>query len=121
MASNKKHNQPTVKVEPVEEVINEAVETNPETIDAVEEDKKTPKPAMPKKEFREDAKSSSILHEGTVYNCMKLNVRNGPSKDTPVLYTITAGSKIVVKDTDNNEWYKIPGQGYVMKKFVSLR
>lgn len=118
MANNKKYNKPTVKVEPIEEVTNEVVETNPETIDAVKEDKKTP---APKKEFREDAKSSGILHEGTVYNCMKLNVRKGPSKDTPVLYTITADSKIVVKDTDNNEWYKIPGQGYVMKKFISLR
>lgn len=118
MANNKKYNKPTVKVEPIEEVTNEVVETNPETIDAVEEDKKTP---LPPKEFREDAKSSSILHEGTVYNCMKLNVRKGPSKDTPVLYTITAGSKIVVKDTNDKEWYKIPGQGYVMKKFISLR
>ena len=118
MASNKKYNKPTVKVEPVETITNEVVETKPETIEAVKEDNKKP---MPQKEIKEDVKSSAVLHEGTVYNCMKLNVRKGPSKDTPVLYTITAGSKIVVKDTNNDEWFKIPGQGYVMKKFISLK
>ena len=119
MANNKKYNKTTTKVEPVDTVIADTVEeTKTEIIEADKEDKKTP---SPKKEIKEDAKSSGNLREGVVYNCMKLNVRKGPSKDTAVLHTIASGSKVFVKETGDAEWFKIPGQGYVMKKFISLK
>lgn len=71
-------------------------------------------------EPKQQEEPESAMHKGLVINCMKLNVRKGPGKEFPVVETIMVGKKVVVKDVHDDEWFKIPGKGYVMKKFISI-
>lgn len=103
--------QVDVEMEETEETTEDLEEIN----DAEDETEETAE-----EEPKQQEEPESAIHKGLVINCMKLNVRKGPGKEFPVVETIMVGKKIVVKDIGNDEWFKIPGKGYVMKKFISI-
>ena len=56
-----------------------------------------------------------------VVNCSKLNIRRGPSIDTTSLCIVEGGSKLDIKQF-NEEWLKVLTEdgisGYCMRKFI---
>lgn len=61
--------------------------------------------------------------EYVVYNCERLNIRSEPKKDAPVLFITTAGTRLNVKEVEN-EWAHVftkdrkPKEGYAMVSFL---
>lgn len=136
MSSKKKHNyiQPeNVSPEVTEEEVLNSVDNTAETEEIVPEDSKedesndveetkaVEEPQAPVVENNNTNEKSESLLKGVVVNCIRLNVRKGPGKENLVVTTIPEGNVIVVKECDNPDWYKIPGKGYVMKKFIKLK
>lgn len=61
--------------------------------------------------------------EGVVVNCLKLNVRDEPSKDAKVVCVLDAMTEIKIDVTKSTpDWFKITtaigAEGYCMRKFV---
>ena len=108
-------------IETTEVVAEAAEEPTEETTEKVEAAKEDTKPEPAPKEEVEDEKSSNPVYSGVVTGCAKLNVRKGPGKDFPVVRTLPVDTKVVVKDCGSDEWYKIPGQGFVMKAFITIK
>jgi uncharacterized protein YgiM (DUF1202 family) len=61
---------------------------------------------------------------GTVFGCMKLNVRKDPNINADILFTIDKDTEVTI-DTEEStaEWYKVfvnDQEGFCMKKYISL-
>lgn len=104
----------------LEQELEEQVDTENEDFEEETDVETDAEEETAEEEPKQQEEPESAMHKGIVINCMKLNVRKGPGKEFPVVETIMAGKKIVVKDIDNDEWFKIPGKGFVMKKFISI-
>lgn len=107
---------PELEEKETEEVEAEDVEETAETKEP--ETTEAPVVEEPKAQVKEEP---IPMHEGLVVNCMKLNIRKGPGKEYTVHETIPVGKKVIVRDCENPEWFKIPGKGYVMKKFIKIK
>lgn len=62
---------------------------------------------------------------GFVANCLKLNIRKGPSKDAEILQVVEKGAMLVVNPGSSTEgWYKVRTEsgvkGFCMKDFVTI-
>lgn len=62
---------------------------------------------------------------GVVIDCAKLNVRELPNPDAPVVTIIKASSKVLVDETEStDDFYKVCTEtgieGYCMKKFIAV-
>lgn len=69
-----------------------------------------------KEDVKKEVKKQSIT--GTVIGG-SLNVRTAPNGD--IISSIKDGTKVVIVDESNPEWFKIESpEGYVMKKFVRI-
>lgn len=121
--SNKRNKNVNPELEQeLEEQVDVETEETEETAKDLEEANNTDVEAedTTEEESKPQEEPESAMHKGLVINCMKLNVRTGPGKEFPVAETIMAGKKVVVKEVHNDEWFKIPGKGFVMKKFISI-
>ena len=73
--------------------------------------------------FCEDAAQNMI---GVVTDCLKLNIRENPSKDSRVVTIVTYLDELEVDMGDSNDdWYAVCTatgiEGFCMKKFVAVR
>lgn len=62
---------------------------------------------------------------GVVTDCLKLNVREKPDKDSGIVCEITASTELVIYENESTEeFYKICTysgiEGYCMKKFITI-
>ena len=62
---------------------------------------------------------------GVVTDCLKLNVRTKPDKDSDIVCEITASTNLVIDEEESTEeFYKICTysgvEGYCMKKFITI-
>ena len=62
---------------------------------------------------------------GVVSGCIKLNVRKGASKETDPVNVISKGTKVIITEVVNEEWFKITTangkiNGYCMAEFISV-
>ena len=74
-------------------------------------------------EFCEDAARNVI---GVVTDCLKLNVREKPTKDSRVVTVVTCLDELEIDMGDSNDdWYAVCTatgiEGFCMKKFVAVR
>ena len=104
--------QPANAVADVETVIETIPETKPEV-----------KPATPAKPA---APAKTITKKGVVFNCAKLNIRDGASITADPICVVDANSELVVYINENfGEFYKVCTasgvEGYCMKNYVSLK
>ena len=73
--------------------------------------------------FCEDAARNVI---GVVTDCLKLNIREKPSKDSRVVTVVTCLDELEIDMGDSNDdWYAVCTaagiEGFCMKKFVAVR
>ena len=71
----------------------------------------------------EDAARNVI---GVVTDCLKLNIREKPSKDSRVVTVVTCLDKLEIEIGDSNDdWYAVCTatdiEGFCMKKFVAVK
>lgn len=74
-------------------------------------------------EFCEDAARNVI---GVVTDCLKLNIREKPTKDSRVVTVVTCLDELEIDmDNSNDDWYAVCTatgiEGFCMKKFVAVR
>ena len=74
-------------------------------------------------EFCEDAAQNVI---GVVTDCLKLNIREKPTKDSRVVTVVTCLDELEIDMGDSNDdWYAVCTatgiEGFFMKKFVAVR
>ena len=74
-------------------------------------------------EFCEDAARNVI---GVVTDCLKLNIREKPTKDSRVVTVVTCLDELEIDMSDSNDdWYAVCTaagiEGFCMKKFVAVR
>lgn len=74
-------------------------------------------------EFCEDAARNVI---GVVADCLKLNIREKPTKDSRVVTVVTCLDELEIDMGDSNDdWYAVRTatgiEGFCMKKFVAVR
>lgn len=74
-------------------------------------------------EFCEDAARNVI---GVVTDCLKLNIREKPTKDSRVVTVVTCLDELEIDMGDSNDdWYTVCTatgiEGFCMKKFVAVR
>ena len=61
---------------------------------------------------------------GKVYNCVKLNIREAPTKDSDIISVVPAGTTLEIYEDDlmDHEWYRVCTafgvEGYCMKYFI---
>ncbi len=72
-----------------------------------------------------DVMPSSII-EGTVTNCLSLNLRAEPKPDARILAELTALDKVTVNmDKSTDEFYSVRSssgvKGYCMRKFIAVK
>lgn len=65
------------------------------------------------------------LLEGTVADCVRLNVRKEPAANAPVVCTIPRNTKVVVVEEEStDEFYKVYTEsgieGFCMKQYISI-
>ncbi len=63
---------------------------------------------------------------GVVTDCMKLNIREKPSKDSKVVTVVPCLDELEIDmDDSNDDWYAVCTaigiEGFCMKKFVAIR
>lgn len=63
---------------------------------------------------------------GLVANCKKLNVRESPALDAPIICEIVCQTKLMVEEVDSTEdFYKVCTaagiEGFCMKKFIAIQ
>lgn len=74
--------------------------------------------SLPEKKTEGEKKA---YRHGQVIGGRSLNVRRQPKPDGEIVSTIKDGTKVVIVDESNTDWYKIDSpDGYVMKKFVQV-
>lgn len=74
-------------------------------------------------EFCEDTARNVI---GVVTDCLKLNIREKPTKDSRVVTVVTCLDELEIDMGDSNDdWYAVCTatgiEGFCMKKFVAVR
>jgi uncharacterized protein YgiM (DUF1202 family) len=58
---------------------------------------------------------------GVVTNCLRLNVREMPRKNSDVVAVVDKGEELPIDlDKSTDGWYCV-GSGYVMKEFVTIK
>lgn len=78
---------------------------------------------MAKEKTFESIDSAAVMDEYVIFNCERLNVRMEPKKDSAILFTLTAGTRLLCME-EVGEWMKVatkdrkPKTGYVMRRFV---
>lgn len=78
-----------------------------------------------KEESVEETKPIAEPVHGVVIDCAKLNVRELPNPNAPVVTIIKVSSKVLVDETESTEdFYKVYTEtgvdGYCMKKFIAV-
>ena len=63
---------------------------------------------------------------GVVTDCLKLNIRKEPNKDSDVVVIVTCLEELKIDpDTSTDDWYAVCTvtgiEGFCMKKFVAVR
>lgn len=81
---------------------------------------------MTKKETKK-VETEKEVRKGFVDNCALLNVRSTPNADngSNLTHILNAGTEVDIIEDANDEFYKIKVakgyNGYVMKKFITLK
>lgn len=74
---------------------------------------------------KEKTFESEMVTEYVVADCERLNVREEANKDSAILFTVTAGTRLIGLE-EIGEWLHVntkdkkPKTGYVMRKFVKV-
>lgn len=89
-----------------------------ETVDDISE-------ALENEEDSSDAVISLITTKAFVTDCMKLNVRKFPSKDSEVVNVVNVNDELeVYLDLDNDDWFHVRTPsgviGYCMKQYLNV-
>jgi len=68
----------------------------------------------------------SDLIMGVVTDCLKLNIRESPSINAPIITKVNALTELMVDvEKSNEEWYSVCTEvgieGFCMKKFVAIK
>ena len=63
---------------------------------------------------------------GLVANCKRLNIREGPTVDAPVICEVACRTELMIEEADSTEdFYKVCTEagieGYCMKKFIAIQ
>ncbi len=63
---------------------------------------------------------------GVVVNCKRLNIREGPTVDAPVIGEVACQTELIIEEADSTEeFYKICTasgiEGFCMKKFIAIQ
>lgn len=89
----------------VDEMINNAEEVN-EALETLEE-------------------KVEVKVKGIVKDCMNLNVRKKPSKDSEILGVIPKDSEVILVDDTVDGWFKVRakgiGTGFCMRKYITTK
>lgn len=82
-------------------------------------------------EIAEDTKvekieEADVMMVGVVTDCLKLNIRKEPSKDSEVAAIVTCLDELMIDlDASTDDWYAVYTaagiEGFCMKKFVAVR
>lgn len=93
---------------PVDEMINNAEEVNEALNDGTNN--------------IETSDTKDIVVKGIVKDCMNLNVRKKPSKDSEILGIIPKDSEVILVDDTVDGWFKVRakgiGTGFCMRKYI---
>lgn len=72
--------------------------------------------------------TEEINHElyGVVTNCLRLNIRKKPDKDSSVVVVVTCLDELKIDtDTSTDDWYAVCTasgiEGFCMKKFIAIK
>lgn len=71
--------------------------------------------------MKESINTETVVRQYEVTNCQKLNVRKGPSKASPVVTVVDAGTVLDQESKPSNGWVKVRMNdivGYVMTDYV---
>ena len=68
----------------------------------------------------------SEIKVGIVTNCRKLNVREEPKLDAPVICEVACQTELIIEEADSTEdFYKVCTaagiEGFCMKKFIAIQ
>ena len=118
MSSKKKYN-PASTEEVTKTTSVENAKTSEETKSAENIVSTEPAPVATEPQNTEEKKDG--LLKGVVVNCTRLNLRKGPTKENSVVAILPVGSELIVKECDEDDWYKVPGKGYVMKAYIEIK
>ena len=81
--------------------------------------------AVVKQEVEETESAAPEFATGVVVDCVKLNVREQPSKDAEVVCIIPAGTEVQVTNSENEDWLYVCTaaglEGFCMKQFISVK
>lgn len=74
----------------------------------------------------EEIKEVDVLMVGVVTDCLKLNIRKEPNKDSEVAAIVTCLDELMIDiDASTDDWYAVCTaagiEGFCMKKFVAVR
>lgn len=63
---------------------------------------------------------------GLVANCKRLNIREGPTVDAPVICEVACQTELMIEEADSTEdFYKVCTtagiEGFCMKKFIAIQ
>ena len=63
---------------------------------------------------------------GLVANCKRLNIREGPTIDAPVICEMVCQTELIIEEADSTEdFYKVCTaagiEGFCMKKFIAIQ
>lgn len=121
MSSNKKYNPAsTEEVTKTTSVENAKMSEETKSAENIVSTEPAPvAPAATEPQNTEEKKDG--LLKGVVVNCTRLNLRKGPTKENSVVAILPVGSELIVKECDEDDWYKVPGKGYVMKAYIEIK
>ncbi len=79
-------------------------------------------------EIPEDIKVEEVVEDiiGVVTDCLKLNIRKEPNKDSDVVVIVTCLDELKIDpDASTDDWYAVCTasgiEGFCMKKFVAVK
>ncbi len=79
-------------------------------------------------EIPEDIRVEEVVEDiiGVVTDCLKLNIRKEPNKDSDVLVVVTCLDELKIDpDASTDDWYAVCTasgiEGFCMKKFVAVK
>lgn len=108
-----------------EETVNDAVDENEQDTEAVEE---TVDDISEVLDDKDESANSPLITSPTAFvtDCLRLNVRKEPSKESEVLEVVNVNDELVIgSDLENEEWISVKTPsgvfGYCMKKFLAVK
>lgn len=113
-----------LSVEEIDSTGNTVEDVGGESIQAPEMDETvTEEPKAEESEVTEEPKTE-LKGVGMVSGCKKLNVRVKASIDADIVTVISAGTEVVIEDTEDDFYKVCTGDGkigYCMKKFIVIK